>query len=298
MEFRAQEVKAGIFILISIIVLFAFLIAITGVDLWTEKSQYKVRFSYVGGIEIGSIVRLGGMEVGKVTGIELPNDGDPRIQLILEVEEGTPIRTDSRAIITTIGLMGSQYVEVSTGSPSQPLLQSGETIQSKDVTAFAQMAGSLTEISNKLSELLDRVNDIFNSENRENLGSTLANLNRIMEQSSDNMNSILGNMNNTAVKLNETITLVNKMLTASDTSFAQYNVNFKEILENTKLLLANLNQTMDDFDATLLSNKDDYYDIIENLTTLTKNIQEFSQTLKEKPWSLVRKNTPSPRKMP
>lgn len=298
MEYRAHEVKAGLFIAFSLVVLFAFLFAITGVDLWSEKVNYRARFEYVGGIDIGSMVRLGGMDVGKVSGISFPNDGDSRIELLLEVKEDTPIRTDSKAGLTTIGLMGAVYVEITTGTPNSAVLPAGELIPSDDVTAFAQMAGPISEISDKLSELLVNINDLFNAENRENLSATLANLNRLMEQNADNMNEVMSNMSLVSVQLNETLSYINGLVARSDTALSENMSVLKEVLDGTKGLLTNLDQTMRDFDSALLANRGDYQDIIQNLNTLTHNIEEFSQTIKEQPWSLIRKNVPPERRLP
>jgi phospholipid/cholesterol/gamma-HCH transport system substrate-binding protein len=298
MEYRAHEVKAGFFIVVSLIVLFAFLFAITGIDLWSEKVNYRARFHYVGGIEVGSKVRLGGMDVGKVVGLTFPDDGDSRIELLLEVKEKTPIRRDSKATLTTIGLMGAMYVEISIGSPTSELLLPGSYIHSEDVTAFAQMADPISEISDKLSDLLGSINDLFNAENRENLSATLANLNRLTEQNADNMNTVMTNMGRVTDQLNETLDHINGILARSDTALTENMIALKEVLDNTNGLLVNMDQTMRDFDATILTNRDDYQDIMQNMNALTQNIEEFSQIIKQQPWSLIRKNAPPERKIP
>jgi len=298
MEYRAAEVKAGVFIVISIAVLLAFLIAVTGVDFGSDKVYYRVRFKYVGGIEVGSMVRLGGMAIGKVVDINFPEDGDSRIELMLEVKEDYPIRRDSKAILTTIGIMGSNYVEISTGSSDSEVLPPGTLIPSEDVTAFAQMTGPISEISEKLSELLTSVNDLFNPENRENLSATLANLNRMMEQSSDNMYEVMANLNNISIQLKETLSQIHTLVVRSDTVLYENMTALNEVLNSTKGLLTNLNRTMQDVDKALLANSNDYFEIIKNLNTLTQNIEEFSQAIKEQPWSLVRKNIPPERRLP
>lgn len=298
MEYRAAEVKAGIFIVISIVVLLAFLIAVTGVDFGSEKVYYRVRFKYVGGIEVGSMVRLGGVDIGKVVGLSFPEDGDSRIELMLEVKEDAPIRRDSKAILTTIGLMGSNYVEISTGSSDSEVLPPGTLIPSEDMTAFAQMTGPISEISEKLSDLLTSVNDVFNDENRENLSATFANMNRMMEENTDNMDAVMTNLNNISVQLKETLSQIHTLVARSDTALQENMTALNEVLDSTKGLLANLNRTMQDVDSALLANSNDYFEIVKNLNTLTQNIEEFSQIIKEQPWSLIRKNAPPERELP
>ncbi len=66
-RYRASEIKAGIWIFLALIIFTTFIVAVTGSKFWKEMDYYRVRLNYVGGLEIGSPVRMGGVLVGKVT---------------------------------------------------------------------------------------------------------------------------------------------------------------------------------------------------------------------------------------
>ena len=59
MEYRSNEIKAGILVVVAFVVFVAFLVAMAKVDWEKKEKSYTARFSYVGGIERGSLVRFG-----------------------------------------------------------------------------------------------------------------------------------------------------------------------------------------------------------------------------------------------
>jgi phospholipid/cholesterol/gamma-HCH transport system substrate-binding protein len=80
MEYRSNEIKAGCFVGISIILLIATLFVVSGLDLFKSTKIYRARFNYTSGIEMGSIVRYGGMEVGTIKEVKIADDDNSRIE--------------------------------------------------------------------------------------------------------------------------------------------------------------------------------------------------------------------------
>jgi phospholipid/cholesterol/gamma-HCH transport system substrate-binding protein len=67
-------------------------------------------------------VRLNGIEIGRVTRIELDPKDPQLVRLILQVRNTVEIRTDAVASIETLGLTGASYVEISGGTLGSPPL--------------------------------------------------------------------------------------------------------------------------------------------------------------------------------
>jgi len=298
MEYRSSEVKAGLFILVSLIIFLGFLVVIVGMQSWSEKSIYRARFNYVGGIEKGSLVRFAGLEVGQVKDVLLPAQDDPRVEIVMEIRKDTPIRANSTAYLTTIGIMGAFYVEITTGTADAPLLPDGALIPSKDVTAFAQMSENIDKTTEELTELLKRVNDLFNKENRQNISSMIASMKEMSEQNSKSIQEIVAHLNQMTVHLDETITSVNQLLGRNETTIARSMQNLEQTLEQSRLLVAKLNQGLDELNNSMYKNSSSYEDVLNNLTTISKNLEEFSQQIKERPWSIIRKSHAPERKLP
>ena len=298
MEYRKSEIKAGIFIAVSLILFFAFLFAIKGVSKWERKENYRARFAYVGGIEPGSLVRFAGVPVGKVIGHRVLSGQQPPVELTLEVERGVPIRRDSYAYITSIGLLGAFYVEITPGSTSASQLSAGELIASREVSSFAQMSGSLGGATSEATELLHRLNDVLNDENRKNLSALISGLNSITAQNRSELGSLLDNLNDLTLALNTTVQSVNTILAANDTSLQRTLHNAEQLLAEVQTLAAGVNTAVGNLDHFMAQNGESYRETFDNLRLLSQNLTEFTQTIKEQPWSLVRKNYPAERQLP
>jgi len=298
MEYKSSELKAGIFIVISVIIFITFLVIIIGVNKWEEKDYYRTQFDYVGGVEKGSLVRYAGLEVGRVANLYLPEENSLGVEILLEVQKGTPIHSDSRAFITTIGLLGAFYIEITSGTFHAPLLKPGELIPSQNVTAFAQMTGSATKITDELSELLGRFNDILNDENRKNINKMITALTDMSESSTSNLDTVVKNLNAITLNLNQTVTAINNLLAMNDSSITESVKGLENLVTETNKIVGNLNKIVDSVDYHIVQNGDSYGEMIIHLNSLIRNLEIFSQSIKEQPWNLVRKSPLPERKLP
>ena len=76
----------------------------------------------VTGLGSGALVRLNGIEIGRVTGIEMDPQDPQLVRVILQVRNAVEIRTDAVASLETIGLTGVSYIEISGGTLNSPAL--------------------------------------------------------------------------------------------------------------------------------------------------------------------------------
>jgi phospholipid/cholesterol/gamma-HCH transport system substrate-binding protein len=80
------------------------------------QSEYKLAASFrsADGVDLGTDVRMAGVKVGRVTGIEL----DPttyRASTVFTVQEGIEVPDDSAVAVSSEGLLGGNYVEILPG---------------------------------------------------------------------------------------------------------------------------------------------------------------------------------------
>ena len=104
---------------------------------------YKIyaKFGRTDGLEIGSSVRLGGIDIGRVIASEL--DENFHSKLTFEIDSKYKIPEDSSASIVSSGLIGGKYVEIEIGGEEE-YLASGSSM-------------SYTQDAMVLEELLDRI---------------------------------------------------------------------------------------------------------------------------------------------
>ena len=165
---RHRRLRVGLFTACMLLV-FALVIMLIGKKqgLFQRHVRYEARFEHVGGLVPGASVWLNGVVVGAVEDVELPSDPSQRqitVALRINARLSERVRADSRVRIRTLGLFGDRYLEVSSGSASQPLLPPGGVIPSEeptDVAAVLSRGGdamtNVQAISSSLRRILERV---------------------------------------------------------------------------------------------------------------------------------------------
>ncbi|MBN1562170.1 MCE family protein [candidate division KSB1 bacterium] len=297
MDYRASEIKAGIFIIISIILFVVFLAIIIGMNSFSEKETFLTRFHYVGGVEKGSAVRYAGLQVGSVVDVRLVDDNYPGAEVVIQVAKETPIRVDSRAFMTTIGIMGSVYIEITAGSADAPLLAPGSLIPSENVTGFAQLSGAASSILDELTELLRGLNDMLNENNKKRISDMITSLNQIARMIEVNLQGTLVDMSALTAELNSMTLAAKDIIVKNDASLTNSVQHLETLLSHSVQALNNLNDVLSEVDRSMFENQQQYNQIMDNLSSMTENLNDFSQTIKERPWTVIRKTTPTQRKL-
>ena len=106
--------------------------AFIGAVLWLSsgkayRTSYDIYRTYmtesVAGLNQNAPVRYRGVQVGRVQKIALAPGNVEQVQVTLAIESGTPVKTDTVAMLQTQGLTGIAYVELQGGSRDAPALQ-------------------------------------------------------------------------------------------------------------------------------------------------------------------------------
>ncbi len=298
MSYRVQEVKVGVMVTASFVMLVALLVAVSGLQCQKNTVIYTTHLSYVGGLEIGSPVRLGGLQIGRVAAILPPNPANRRITVHLEVDASAPIKQDSRAYLTSIGLMGEFYVEIRPGSPDAPLLPPGGDIPSLDVTTFSQLSASMGDLLEQVETLLTSVNRLIDEQNPDGLAAMLADVKDVIEENRDQFSSMLRSLEALTNELRQTTRSLNQMLSDEKPLLHTSLAHLDSTLVATQNLVQELGQTTGKMTGLLEQNSASTGEIVRNLERSTRNLEVLSRTLREKPWLLVRKSSPKPREIP
>lgn len=102
--------------------------------LWLGKTDYRGTYERyeaymresVAGLSVDSTVKYRGVDVGRVREIALNPDNPEEVRLTLDISRGTPIKTDTIAVLETQGLTGLATVNLTGGSREAPPLQALE----------------------------------------------------------------------------------------------------------------------------------------------------------------------------
>jgi phospholipid/cholesterol/gamma-HCH transport system substrate-binding protein len=134
----------------------------------------------VAGLNLNAPVKLNGVDVGKVRGIELDPANPERVRLSFAIERGTPVKEDTVAVLKTQGLTGIAYVELSGGTRDSPALRAAPpeaypVIRTKP-SLGARLENVLTTVLSKLDSTSSTIDALLSVENRRAFSSALADI--------------------------------------------------------------------------------------------------------------------------
>jgi len=303
------EAKVGAFVLGCFSVLAFTLIYLINAQLGVHTVPYRTYLRYAGGLEPGASVLFGGINVGKVTAVR-PAASDPtRIEILLGVKENTPLNEKSVAKLGLLSVMSSAALSITTGSNDAKRLPAGSTIPSQE-------AASLDEISEKVTVVADNANGLITEVRGELHGisgdarTLLANLNSVTGQSNqrkirevlDNVDAMLATER---PKIDHLTDQLNALSQHADETIQNVNGTVSEVREPVRKDLAELQDTLLETkrllaDMQVLVKANDYKidDTIENLRTATENLDDLTESVKQRPWSMIRIKQPEDRKVP
>jgi phospholipid/cholesterol/gamma-HCH transport system substrate-binding protein len=157
--------------------------------LWLSSGKYsrKAYDSYetymtesVAGLNLNAAVRYRGVDVGRVRKIMLAPGNVEQVRVMLEIERGTPVKSDTVATLQTQGLTGIAFVELSGGRKDSPALRAGPGQEVPVIASGPSLMGRLETATPVLIANLARVSDNLNAAldetNRRALRATLADL--------------------------------------------------------------------------------------------------------------------------
>lgn len=298
MNYTRDEIKAGLMIVISGLVLALFIIAVSGLDLMRNTKEYKVLLRHSGGVVVGSLVRYGGLEVGKITQVKISGEDQQFVEFTLKVDEATPVKLDSKACLSSIGLLGDYYMEISAGSPDSEPLPPGGIILSKETTQFTQLAEPVEELSARLQTLIDRLSDLINDQSRQHVASMIATLDTMLSGNAENINEIVENLRITSAQFQKMSGYVERMLDDEDVQFESTWKNVDETVIQLQILTEELQKTAVNLNNVVSARDQNLSVILERIEQTTHNLESFTRNIKDRPWNLIRKSEPKPRKLP
>ena len=166
---RATKYRVGIFVLVSLAV-FLGIIYMLGARTRLFESRYTVHaeFTEVGGLQAGATVRLAGVQIGRVSAVNLPSQpgGKVRVSMTIARQFSEMVRKDSVATIQTQGLLGDRIVEITVGTTQTAALQPGDMVSARDPVdishVIGQGAGTVRSVA-ALAESLKQTAETFQS---------------------------------------------------------------------------------------------------------------------------------------
>lgn len=155
------EFKVGLFVIIALAILVG--LVVRAGDFYM-KPGYTLHlfFNAINGLEVGSPVRLAGVNVGEVKGIRVVRDsnGHTQVQIDALINQAVYIEEDARMRIDSLGFLGEKYIEILPGTKVDKLLANGGMLTGEAPKGMDAMVDAGGRLVQSLQTVADHMNDI------------------------------------------------------------------------------------------------------------------------------------------
>ncbi len=256
--------------LIASIVFAVLVFLMTGTrGLFTPTLILKAYFENAAGLRVGAPVRLEGVDIGNVSkiGVATSHPLSP-VEVTLKVAHKYPLRKDSVATLSTAGVLGETFVDISNKTAKGPEAQNGDALKTEGQPAIQDVIrasnGTLQNVD-ILVRRLDRIVSaiergegsigkvIYDPELYNRLNTTLSEVQSLVGQISEGRGSIgkLINSDELYDKLNDSVGKINKLTDEIDKGEGTVGKLIKDpsLYNNANQTIAKANKLMDDVNA-------------------------------------------------
>lgn len=310
---RSEEIKVGLFVVAALVLLVLALVLVGHMNVFQQpRNTYTLRTKFAGGVEAGAPVRYAGIKIGKVTKTELLEKDPTHVLVTISVDTQTPIRTDSKAEVSTLGLLGENYIEIHPGTPEARRLPSGNEIPVVEAVRWTELVNQvggatgdaralINDARPRVNAALDNIKELTDEQNREHVRRVLVRMDQILTDSQPRIKTVLTNFESSSAKIDKfmddikvTRAHLDKLLQNWGHLAEGDQADVQQTLKDLRETLLRAEQTMDEVRRLMVANREHLDVTMENMRVSSENIREFTDTIKQRPYSLVRvKNPPN-----
>uniref|UniRef100_UPI0040472E5A MlaD family protein n=1 Tax=Algoriphagus sp. TaxID=1872435 RepID=UPI0040472E5A len=278
-----RSILVGLFVLIGIIILVLGIMTLGGQQKKFVKAIHVTAvFDDIGGLQPGNNIWFSGVKIGTVRKINF--FGDSQVEVEMNVEEKVVgfIRKNSKATISSDGLIGNKIIVIYGGTTDYPSVEEGDRLETvmpldtdKMMETLQENNKNLVDITNDLKVLTGKIAAgegivgavMTDSTLGVNFRTILSNL----ERASTNSNNMLADLADFSNKLNQEGTLANDLVT--NTSIVP---DLKATLEGLRLTVENAQVLSKEFSTIT-----DKLNSSDNSLGLLLNDPDFAKSLKK-----------------
>ena len=319
----STEAKVGAFVLAAMAILLGTIYRLTNMQMRGARVPYRTYLRYAGGLESGADVLFGGIKVGTVTAVR-PDPQDPtRIEILMDLKQGTPVNAKSVAKLGSVTIITSPCISISMGSNDAPRLPPNGVIASQEsisiddtqrkIVALADSANGLlgsvqkdvNDLTGDARKLIANLNELTGKPNQQHAAEILTNADGMITSISpkvdhiaDQIAKLTDDANTLVAKLSPAVDNVNATVSNANDTITAVREPLKTDLAELQKTLVQARGLVADVQSSLRAKDQGMNDALENLRITTDNLRDLTESVKERPWSLVRIRQPKDRKVP
>lgn len=306
------EAKVGLFVMVCAAILLITVYRVTSAQIRGARVSYRAYLKYAGGLDPGADVLFGGITVGAVTAVR-PDGQDPtRIEILMDVKQGTPINAKCIARLGSVTLVTNPVMSISTGSNDAARLPPGSVIPTEETISMDDAERKVVALADSAHTVLDAVdtdvkdahqmianlNDITGKPNQQRVSNILANADTTVARASPRIEQISDQLVKLTNEANRVMAKLGPAVDNLNATVSNANETISSLREPGQGDLVELRKTLLDLQAQMRAKDQDITYTLENVRMITDNLNQLTESVKERPWSLVRIREPKDRKVP
>lgn len=272
---RVEKIRLGVFLVVSSAVLITVLAVMAGLNLTRATEEYTVYFNEsVSGLEIGAQVKYNGVRVGQVAEIDIDSQSVNKVKVILELKPGVPIKEDTKAVLTGMGITGLKFVELTGGTDASAPVPPGGTVKAGR-SFMGIIGGKAEDITMKMEVALNKINAVMSDNNISNVDEILlnvknitANVDTLVAENDDKISKIVKDLEKASSDIGEGALAAKNGMQELDRLVQSSSPSVEEIVRNVTLATGSFKKTANDLTK-----------VKEILARLSKTIKDFQDKL-------------------
>lgn len=290
MPTKAQHIRVGLFATATLVLVAVVLAVFGGFRMWDDDDSYRIVFdTSVIGLEPGAQVYLNGVKVGAVDDLDVARDDIRKVSVAIKVKHGTPIHTDTRAILQYSGITGLKTIDLRGGTSAAPRLSPGAEIAAGESTldklearavAIADEAAALFKHATQLTDRLIAVTDGF-----EGVADPVRRAATDLAAAGASLRATVDE-NRTAVRQS-----ITAFRSAADAASGLLDGQASQLLGNAGEVVAELRKLVVTNEAPLRA-------AVFDLRQASRSFKELARDVRQKPSRLLFSSAPSERQLP
>jgi phospholipid/cholesterol/gamma-HCH transport system substrate-binding protein len=170
-EVRWSQLKVGVIVLISTVVLVTLLFLMTssaGLGILSHKLTIVTYFENSAGLKTGAAVNLEGVTIGTVKSVTI--DSSPAhkltpVKVVMKLNEkyAEDLKKDSKASLSTVGVLGDTVVDINGQFAVGPQLQDGDELKTLETPSLTDVVKASQGTIESLNVILAKMNVIVDN---------------------------------------------------------------------------------------------------------------------------------------
>lgn len=261
-------------------------------QLFRRGKEFRALFTNVAGLNVGDEVRYGGLSVGSVTRMALDDDDPTRIVVEFRVRRRTPVRRDTRAAVSQVGLLGEPYLHLSAGSSADsPELPPGSTLLSDNNQSFQEAMNQLARFFEHTDTLFKGFDKLARSDPFERLDRTLSRVEVLVGTTATGSERILAQLDQASRQLNHVLGQAERVVAILDTTITEARPELTQTQGEALAALRELRVLVSDL-RVAMQQGGGVDQLMRNVTTTSENLARLSARLERDPTSVLKQRKP------